>query len=213
MRSTPNLPRANYRRIYLTLINALTIMNVQTTIARIKAILLNPKTEWNVIKEEEKSNKELLLYFALPLAVLGGVASLIQYLGSAVGIGYGLRLVIVQIALPLVAIVIAAYVINELADKFKSEKDLNNAFKLVTYSYTPALVAAVIANLSWTLGWVGLFGLYGIYLFWIGLPKLMNTPEEKKGTYVLAAALIIVVINIVIATIFSLGGAGYYSPY
>lgn len=188
-------------------------MNVQSTIARIKAILLNPKTEWNVIKEEEKSNKELLLYFALPLAVLGGIATLIQYLGYAGGFGYGLRMVIVQIALPLVAIVIAAYVINELAEKFESEKDLNNAFKLVTYSYTPALVAAVIANLSFALSWVGLFGLYGIYLFWIGLPKLMNTPEEKKGTYVIAAALIIIVINILIATIFSLGGAGYYSPY
>lgn len=184
-------------------------MNVQATVDRIKAILLNPKSEWVAIKSEEKTNKELLLYYALPLAVLAAAAALIRYLSSAAGFGYGMRMVIYQVAMPLVAIVIASYVLNELAEKFNSRKNLNNAFKLVTYSYTPGLLAAVIANLSWTLGWVSLFGLYGIYLFWIGLTEMMETPDDKKVLYVLTAALIIFVINIVITALFGLNRAGY----
>ncbi len=185
-------------------------MNLQATVDRIKAILLNPKTEWVAIKSEEKTNKELLLYYALPLAVLAAVTAFIQYLSySAVGFGYGMRMMIYQVAMPLVAIVIASYVLNELAEKFNSRKNLNNAFKLVTYSYTPGLLAAIIANLSWTLSWVGLFGLYGIYLFWIGLTEMMETPDDKKVLYVLTAALIIFVINIVITALFGLNSAGY----
>ncbi|MDZ7771902.1 MAG: Yip1 family protein [Balneolaceae bacterium] len=188
-------------------------MDVQNTFDRIKAILLNPKSTWPEIKQESRTNKNLIIFYALPLSILAGLASLVNFLSSAgMGFGYGLQMVVLQIAWPLITIVIASFVINTLAENFNSTKDLNSAFKLVTYSYTPSLLAAIITNLSWTLGWVGIVGLYGIYLFWIGLPVLMETPEEKRGGYVLAAAVIIIVVNLVIGALLgfgSMGRAGY----
>lgn len=167
-------------------------MDIQYIIDRAKGIILNPKKEWQSIKGEQKSNKELLLYYALPLIVL---AVLTGFIGS-----WSLSIAVYQLISPLLGIIVASYVINELAEKFNSTKKLNNAFKLVVYAATPSLLAAIIANLSFLLSWVSLFGLYSIYLFWIGIPQMMDTPHDKRLGYVLAAALVIIIIQIILFT-------------
>lgn len=175
-------------------------MNINHIINRIKNIIASPAEEWEIIKGEATSNKELIINYALPLIVLGGIS---QFIGSSVhfGIGHSAFATILGFIVPIIGIIIASYVINELAQSFNSRKDLNRAFKLVTYSYTPALVAAIVANLSVFLAFAALFGLYGIYLFWIGISSMMETPEEKKLTYVIVSALIIIVVNIVLGLI------------
>lgn len=165
-------------------------MDIQYIIDRAKGIILNPGDEWKEIKVESRSNKELVLFYALPLVVLGVLAG---FIGSG-----SLHVAVYQLVMPLVGIAIAAYVVNGLAEKFSSTKNLNNAFKLVTYAATPTLVAAIIANLSLLLSWVSLFGLYGIYLFWIGITEMMDTPEDKRLGYVVVAALIIIVIQLIL---------------
>jgi predicted PurR-regulated permease PerM len=112
---------------------------------------------------------------------------------------WSVRWAIYQLVMPLVSIVIASYVVNELAEKFNSVKNLNNAFKLVVFASTPSLLAAIIANLSLLLSWVGLFGLYSIYLFWIGISEMMETPDDKRLTYVLVAALVLIVIQFLLS--------------
>ncbi|WP_372638817.1 Yip1 family protein [Fodinibius sp.] len=168
-------------------------MDIQYIIDRAQGIILNPKEEWRRIKEEPKSNAELLLHYVLPLVVL---AVFTGFIGS-----WSLTIAVFQFISPFIGIVIAAYVINELAEKFNSTKNLNNAFKLVVYAATPSLLAAIVANLSFLLGWVSLFGLYGIYLFWVGIIPMMNTPQDKRLGYVLASALVIVIIQIVLFTL------------
>lgn len=171
----------------------LLIMDIQYIIDRAQGIILNPKEEWRRIKEEPKSNAELLLYYVLPLVVM---AVFTGFIGS-----WSLTIAVFRLISPFIGIVIAAYVINELAEKFNSTKNLNNAFKLVVYAATPSLLAAIVANLSFLLGWVSLFGLYGIYLFWVGIVPMMDTPEDKRLGYVLASALVIVIIQIVLFTL------------
>ena len=177
-------------------------MNINHIINRVKNIIVSPAEEWETIKGEVTSNKELIVNYALPLIVLGGIS---KFIGSIAyfSIGYSALTAIVGLIVPVIGIVIASYIINELAQSFNSRKDLNRAFKLVTYANTPALVAAIVANLSVLLAIAGLFGLYGIYLFWIGISKMMETPEEKKLIYVIVAAIIIIVVNIVLGLIIS----------
>lgn len=171
----------------------LLIMDIQYIIDRAQGIILNPKEEWRKIKEEPASNADLLLYYVLPLVVM---AVFTGFIGS-----WSLTIAVFQLISPFIGIVIAAYVINELAEKFNSTKSLNNAFKLVVYAATPSLLAAIVANLSFLLGWVSLFGLYGIYLFWVGISPMMDTPQDKRLGYVLASALVIVIIQIVLFTL------------
>lgn len=185
-------------------------MDLQYIISRVKGILLNPKEEWAKIKVERRSNKELILNYVLPFAGLAAAISLIFiWWGTYVGFGISLRYAIMQLVSPIVAIAVAAVVMNELAETFDSTKDLNRAFKLVTYSYTPVLLINVIVSFSLALGWLGIFGLYGAYLLWVGLPIIMDTPEDKRLVYIIATLVIVLVIQLIIGAIFGLGQLHY----
>lgn len=186
-------------------------MNPQYIIDRTRGIILSPVQEWETIKNEQKSNLELILTFALPLAVLGALARLVGLWGwnRYWGIGWSIRYAVLEALVPLAAIVIASYVLYALAGSFNSDKNLNNAFKLVTHAYTPALLAAVVANLSLYLSWIGLLGLYSIYLFWTGVPQMLHTPEQKKLGYVIVSAVVIILVNITVAAIVGTGSLVY----
>lgn len=186
-------------------------MDIQMIIERAKGILLKPRREWQLILHEPYSNKELLLYFVLPLA---GLAALIRFIvilvNSYLGFAVALQFAVYQLVLPVITIVVAAVVINELADTFESVKSLNNAFKLVVYSYTPVLLISILTSISWTLGFLGLLGLYGVYLLWVGLPIMMRTPEEKRLVYIIVALVVIFLVNIVVSALFGSERMGYY---
>ncbi|MCW9708504.1 Yip1 family protein [Fodinibius salsisoli] len=177
-------------------------MDIQYIIDRAKGIIVSPKDEWQAIKGESKSNKELIVFYALPLVVLATLAGLIGH--------WSLNIAVYQLVMPLLGIVVAAYVANELAEKFNSTKNLNNAFKLVVYAATPSFLASVIANLSFLLSWVSLFGLYSIYLFWVGIPVMMETPDDKRLAYVIVCALVVIVVQLIVSALFAPPMAGIY---
>ena len=80
----------------------------------------------------------------------------------------------------------------------------------MVYSYTPVLLVNVITSLSWALGFLGLLGLYGVYLLWVGLPVMMKTPEDKRLVYIVAAVVVIILVNVIISAIFGVDRLGYY---
>lgn len=177
-------------------------MDIQYIVDRAKGIILTPKEEWGLIKTENKSNQNLVLFYALPLILLAVLASLIG--------GWSLHGAVYQLVMPLAGIIISAYVINELAEKFNAVKNLNNAFKLVVYAATPSFLAAIVANLSFLLSWVSLFGLYSIYLFWVGVSPMMEVPDDKRLVYVIVSALVVILIQIIVG---ALVGAPTLSMY
>jgi hypothetical protein len=186
-------------------------MDIQKMLERVKGILLKPEQEWEKIKTEQTTNKELILYYVLPFAAVAALISLIVvWSNTYLGFGLVLRFAVLQLVLPIIAVIVAAVVINELAETFNSEKDLNNAFKLVAYAYTPALLVSIITSISWTLSFLGLLGLYGVYLLWVGLPVMMKTPEDKRLVYIIAAVVVILLVNVIISALFSIGRVGYY---
>ncbi len=181
-------------------------MDVNKIFERVKQIIVDPKTEWIKIKTEITPPKDILLQYVVPFLVLAAITRLLGYLvfSEFQYISVALKYSIISLISPLIGIIISSYVIYYLAEQFQSKKDLANSFQLVAYASTPSLLAAVITNLApLYLSWVGLFGLYSLYLFWIGLPVMLETPEEKKVPYVIVSVLVIIVINIVLGLLFS----------
>jgi hypothetical protein len=180
-------------------------------IDRIKGILLDPKREWTVIEGETETPVSLLQRYVLPLVALGGVAAFIAYGlmgvdtgilkvgGTKAGLWFGLRHVISG----LLSYFIATYVIDALAPNFASQKDLGKSAQLVAYSSTPSWLATIL-TLSPVLGFIGLIGLYGIYLFYIGLPVLKKTPEDKRVTYMIVSALVIIGVSFLAQSLISM---------
>lgn len=169
---------------------------------RIRNILLSPRTEWPVIDAEQDTPHTLLTRFVLPLVLLGTAAAFIGYglIGidaiffKLKGIKWGAWFAIRQLISGIVGYYTAVYVIDALAPSFSSEKNLGKSAQLVAYASTPSWVSAIFLVIP-SLGILGLFGLYGIYLFYVGLPVLKKTPEDKRIAYMVVAALVIILIT------------------
>jgi len=92
-------------------------------------------------------------------------------------------------------------IIDQLALRFGGVKDFGNALRVTVYSFTPLWVAGVF-QLVPGLRFVGsVVAIFGIYLLWTGLPRLMKVPADKAVPYVATAAACAIVIAISIGLI------------
>jgi len=188
-------------------------MNLQERVTR---ILKQPKLEWPVIEAEPTDIATLYRSYIAPLAAIPAVCGLIGMVvvGISVpfvgryryGIAEAFRVEIFQYIGQLIGCYVAAFVIAKLAPTFSSRDDQVQALKLVAYSMTPAWIAGVL-NLIPVLGALVLIAaIYGIYLFYLGVPVLMKTPQEKVIPYMVVSVLVIIVVSFVIGAILGLAG-------
>ena len=174
-------------------------------IDRAKNIMVSPKTEWDVIANEEPNIQQLIVGYVLPLALIPTIAIIIGY--GLIGIygfssfNYGIAMGLVQLLNAILSVFIAAFVIDALAPSFGSQKNMGRAVQLVAYSMTPVWVGGIF-NLVPVVGWLGsLLGLYGLYLLYLGVSPQMKTPEDKKVGYMIVSIIILIVVYFVIAAI------------
>jgi hypothetical protein len=97
---------------------------------------------------------------------------------------------------------VLSYIINALAPTFGGTQNSDLALKVAVYSYTPALVAAVLKILPSLGALAGLIGgLYALYLLYLGLPRLMKCPPDKAIPYTAVVVICAIVLGFVIAAI------------
>ena len=189
---------------------------------RIKNILLTPKAEWPVIAAETTPNIDVLKSYVLPLAAIPAVAGFIG--GSLIGhsmpfiggtyrvpMAAGIGLAIFSFVMAIVGVYILAFIVNALAGTFSAEKSDTQAFKLVVYSSTAGWLGGIFHMIP-GLGILGILAsLYGIFLLYLGLPRLMKCPEDKAIGYTAVIVVVAIVVFIVVgalgAVIGGLGGA------
>jgi hypothetical protein len=171
---------------------------------RVKNILMTPATEWRTIAAEPGDVASVFVNYILIMAAIPaiclfiGVSLITSPFVGGYGMGAGLTGAIFHYVSTIVAVFVAAFVIQQLAPKFGSSGDLTQAVKLVGYSYTPMFVAGVL-YLTVVLSPLAIIAaLYGIYLFYVGLPIVMKTPADKVIPYMLVSAVVIVVVQIVL---------------
>jgi len=174
---------------------------------RVKNIIVSPKPEWDAIGNEEPNIQQILLSYVIPLALIPTIAIIIGYgligIYGFSSIEYGLALGLVQILNAILSVFIAAFVIDALATSFGSQKNMGRAFQLVAYSMTPVWIGGIF-NLVPAIGWLGsLFGLYSLYLLFVGISPQMKTPEDKKVGYLIVSIIVLIIVYFVIAAILS----------
>jgi len=177
-------------------------------VERVKNILLQPKSEWEVIAGESTSVAELYTGYILLLAAIGPLASSVGM--SLVGIhmpfmdtfrvplGGAIASALTNYVLTLAGVFVVALIIDALAPAFGGEKNQAQALKVAAYSSTPSWLAGVVLLVP-MLGIVGLLAaLYGLYLLYLGLPRLMKAPQEKAAAYTAVVVVVAVVVMMVI---------------
>ncbi|MES1255932.1 MAG: Yip1 family protein, partial [Acidobacteriota bacterium] len=182
-------------------------------VQRVKNICLTPNTEWPVIEAEPTTAGALVSGYLVPLAGIGAIAgfiggSIIGYTVPFIGGTYrtpfvvGLGGAVFMVVMAVVGAFVLSYIINALAPTFGGTQNSDLALKVAVYSYTPALVAAVLKilpSLGTLAGLIG--GLYALYLLYLGLPRLMKCPPDKAVPYTAVVVICAIVLGFVIAAI------------
>ena len=180
-------------------------------IERIKAIVFKPHETWETINNEETSISKLIKSYLLLLVAAPAVASLlgkwiigikIPFVGVyRFSFGASFLTSILWYIFTIMSIWIAGKVISYLAPNFGSTQNDVKGFQVAVYSYTPFLAAGILYIIPALGALVLLAGLYGLYLVYIGLPILMNTPKEKSLAYTITIIVTIILIYIIFSII------------
>ena len=189
-------------------------------IERVKAILLTPKTEWQVIDNEVATPPSMLTSYVLPMVLVSLVGTLIQYFALTTvqgSITFLLATLIISFLASVLGFYISTYVIDTLAPSFGSEKNLGKSAQLVGYSGTPGYIAGLLSFIP-VIGPLLIFAawIYGIYLMYLGMGPLKKTQEDKKVVYLILSYVVIIavyfilmaVLGMVVLSIFGLGALG-----
>jgi hypothetical protein len=174
-------------------------------VARVKGILLQPKSEWMKIDGEFATTKSLFTRYAMILAAIGPVCSLLggqlmPIMGMKLSIVGAIVVALVSYGMSLLGVFLLGLIINALAPNFGGTANRVQAMKLAVYSWTAAWLAGVFGLIP-MLGILAILGLYSFYLLFVGLPILMKVPEDKKVGYFIVTVIAGVVMYFIISAI------------
>jgi hypothetical protein len=195
-------------------------LDLNKLVARAKAMLLTPKTEWPVVATEPTTVTDLYKGYIVPLAAIPAIFGFLKMsvIGTSmmfagtfrVGMGAGLTYMVLGYVLSLVSVYVTALIINGLAPTFGGQKDSIQAVKVMAFASTASWVASaaqIVPGIGWLIALAGAF--YSIYLLYLGLPHTMKCPQDKAGGYTAVVVIIAIVLYFVIgAVIGSVAGVG-----
>jgi hypothetical protein len=181
-------------------------------IERAKSILLQPRAEWDRIAVEPANVQGLYIGYVLPLAALAAIAGAIGLVVFGIDAPFGVHIsmdpisgligAVVQVITSLIGVAVLGVIINTLAPNFGSQADQNQAHKLAAYSMTASFLASCFAIVP-ALAMLGILGLYSFVLLYLGLPRLMKTPEDKRVGYFVTILIVGIVIGLLIGVVTS----------
>jgi len=179
-------------------------------VERAKNILITPKTEWEVIKNEQTTTADLFTKYAMILALIPVVATFIgqSLIGISLGpfgsykipVTSGLIYAVIYYILSLVGVYVIAFIIDALAPSFGSTKNMDASLKVSVYSYTAVWIAGIFGIIP-NLGILGILGLYSLYLMYLGLKIVKDTPQDKLVGYLIVVIIVAIIVYFVIGLV------------
>ena len=185
-------------------------MDLNKLIARVKGILLTPKTEWPVIAGESTTVADLYKGYIVWLAAIPPIFAFLVTVRFFAGLA--LSQLILSYALGLAMVYVVALIVDALAPSFGGTRNRIQALKTVAYCYTASWLAGIAAILPFISLLIMLAaGIYGIYLLYLGLPHTMKCPQEKAAGYTAVIIIVVLVLSFLIgAVVAAVAGGGMF---
>jgi len=166
-------------------------------LVRARAILVDPAAAWGAIEKDVGDPVYLLSRY---VAVLALIPTLSSFVGAAlIGVvapsGAVMRADLIDALLgatfsyaaSCIIALLLALIIDLLGPLFGGRRNFENAFKLAVYSLTPLWLAGIFLLLP-GLHFLLLTGAYGIYLFFVGAPRLIKIPQQQATNFTVVIA-------------------------
>ena len=169
---------------------------------RVFNLLLRPHLEWDRIAGEQATPRGLYFGYLLPLGLLAGVCGFVGvsvFGASAHGVSVRVPMFLaaigaaLNVVLTLLGVFVLGVIINRLAPLLRSTPDQIQAQKLAVYSATPLFIAGMF-TIHPALAWLSLVWLYALVLLFMGLPRVMKTPEDREIGFFLGMVAISIVV-------------------
>lgn len=175
---------------------------------RIRNILVRPRDEWQVIKDEEITYRNLITGYCALIAAIPPVAAVAERFIFNRGIvsnavqspfGYVIAANVLWYLVIIVNVIITGAVITAIVTRKEPGWTSLLGLQLASYSYTPLFLVGiliVIPQLAWLLYPAVL---YSIYLLYLGIRTIAGLSQGKAAAYAvvsfLAAAFIVGTLN------------------
>jgi len=198
-------------------------------IARVKNMILTPKTEWPVVEREPTSIGQLYISYVAPLALLAAVLAFIHVTLIGVHLPFGgtirqpfslgLTSLVMTLVGAFIGLLIVGFIINVLAPTFGGVRDMRQAVKTAAYAFTPAWIGAVFGLLPAFSTLLQLAAdVYAIYVLYLGLPIMMRGKQEQAAGYTASVVVCTIILGFVLGAVMAgvgiaTGGAlAHFSP-
>ena len=180
---------------------------------RAGTIIIKPKVAWTIISKENRTVKNLYKNYLFKIALIPAIAHIIGYgifgyhqvnVGFDTSFFVGLKYAVITYVTIVCTTYISAFIISRLATFFEVEKNLNKAFELVVYSFTPFMVFSIF-NISTSMHRIVEFiSLYGLYVMYQGFTTMLKVNEEKLITYYVMSFISIITVFVFILKMLTL---------
>ncbi|MGY4398746.1 hypothetical protein ACVWZA_003956 [Sphingomonas sp. UYAg733] len=174
-------------------------------VERVKRLLLTPAAEWTRIDSDPMTVKGIFMSWVVPLAAIGPVAGLIGqqvfgFFGYRPPITFSLSMAVFSYVMTLIGTYVLSLIINALAPSFGATKNPVSAMKVAAFGATAGWLAGIFQILP-AISFLGILGLYSLYLLWLGLPMLMKAPADKAVGYTIVTIVVAAIVFIVIGAV------------
>lgn len=154
-----------------------------------------------------------MINYVAVLAAIPFIATLIGDLWYYAFFGFGgfaLAAAILTYILDIAGVFVIGFIIWKLAPNFGSRTTQSRATLMAAFVYTPVFLISIL-NIIPFIGVITFLGLlYGLYILYIGLPILVNTPADKVLTYVIAIVVVSIIVYAVIGAIIGAVAAAFF---
>jgi hypothetical protein len=185
-------------------------------VQRATNILTRPKEEWPRIDAEPATAGGLLMGYALPLALLPVLGTIIGGLlfrdqfAAMPGLGgafwsFIIASALIGLVLGLAVLYVMSLIADALAPNFGGVRNPVGALKMLVYAGTATWVAGFLSFIP-VVGWlIGILGfIYAAYLIYLGSTAVMKVPSTSAGGYTAVVIVIWIVLSLVVAFIVGL---------
>ncbi len=166
------------------------LSSVKAPLRYAASIVVRPFATWRAIAAEPISLGALVAGYALPLALVGPIATFAarRLVGVRIGnviyrssVGEAFAQAAFSFVLVIAGLFLVAAIVALLAPAFGARRSAGDAFRVATFAYTPVWLAGVFVLLP-AFGFVQLLALaYEIYLLHAGLATVMGVGRAKAG--------------------------------
>ncbi len=185
---------------------AFTEFSISKIIDKYKEIFLTYKTFWPKTKAEASSIKSIYQNYLIVLSLIGPLGTFVAQVrrvpeGADLPLSSYLLKLIVSYFIYLGYFYCFTLILEKLVPTFNGSCTKEDGFKLISYSMFPLMLGGIFVMLNIFFPMLILLAA-SIYLLWLGVPVMLNVPEEKKMQAFVTVTAVAVMLMIILSSLF-----------